>query len=69
MLKISKLEMGAKRLSALTKISETQALFDFTHLNSLPKLAAIELFPPLDDFFSNGVRVARGTLPTSITQV
>jgi len=45
--------LGADKRSAHQKIPETKALFDFTHQTSLPKLAAAELIPPLDDFISN----------------
>ena len=42
-----------------------EALFDFTHPTSLPKLAATELIPPLDDFFSKRSKsLSRGTLPS-----
>jgi hypothetical protein len=42
---------------------KTKLCSSFTHPTSLPKLAAAELIPPLDDFFSNGVKSLQGYPP------
>ncbi len=53
MLKNSKQKDWEPSEALSPKIPETKAQSDFTHQTSLPKLAAVELIPPLDDFFSN----------------